>query len=75
MYPIDKNNQDLLRLLHFLALALVTVQLHPDRLAGSELALAAADDSLRPAFAGDLLSGRVLLSFIGHFVTPKFPDQ
>ena len=56
MYPIDKNNQDLVRLLHFLALALVTVHFIPIDWPGLKSRWLQADDSVRPALAGDLLS-------------------
>jgi len=55
MYPIDKNNLDLLRFLHFAALAILTVRFISDRLAGAEVAVVAPDDHVRAALAGDFL--------------------
>ena len=59
MYPIDKTDLDVLRFAHFLALAALTVRFLPQGLAGAEIALAAATDPVRPAFAGDILPRRV----------------
>ena len=59
MYPIDKTDLDVLRFAHFLALAALTVHFLPKDLAGAQIALAAAADPVRTAFAGDLLPRRV----------------
>ena len=56
MYPIDKNNMDLLRFLHFMRAGDRDRAVHSDRLAGTEVALAQADDFVRTALARDLLS-------------------
>ncbi len=71
MYPIDKTNLDVLRFLHFLALAVVTVRLVPYGSKGLNSAY------LRPA----ILCGQhslevfclgVFLAFGGHFVIVEF---
>ena len=59
MYPINKTDLDVLRFAHFLALAAITVRFLPKRLAGIEIAVAAALDPVRPALAGDILPRRV----------------
>jgi hypothetical protein len=67
IYPIDKTNLDILRLVHFMALALITLRLVPIDWPGLKSPL------LRPA----ILCGQhslevfclgVFLSFTGHFI-------
>lgn len=67
IYPIDKTNLDVLRILHFLALAVITVNLVPRDWAGLR----------SPAFWPAIVCGQhsleifcfgVFLSFAGHFV-------
>jgi hypothetical protein len=70
MYPIDKNNQDMLRLLHFMALALVTVHFIPIDWPGLK------SRWLKPmVLCGqhslEIFCLGILLSFIGHFVTSE----
>jgi hypothetical protein len=70
LYPIDKNNQDLVRLLHFLALALVTVHFIPIDWPGLK------SRWLRPMIlcgqhSLEIFCLGILLSFIGHFVTSE----
>jgi hypothetical protein len=67
IYPIDKSNLDLLRLLHFFALALVVVRLTPQNCRGpSALWATAAIRCGENSLAIFCLS--VLLSFVGHIV-------
>jgi hypothetical protein len=70
MYPIDKNNLDLLRFLHFLALAIVTVHFIPMDWPGLK------SRWLKPmVLCGqhslEIFCLGILLSFIGHFVTSE----
>jgi hypothetical protein len=70
MYPIDKNNLDILRFLHFAALAIVTVRFIPIDWPGLK----------SPIFKPMILCGQhsleifclgIFLSFIGYFVTSE----
>jgi hypothetical protein len=70
LYPIDKNNLDLVRYLHFLALAVITVHFVPIDWPGLKLKwfrpmIMCGQHSLEIFCLG------VLLSFIGHFVTSE----
>ena len=70
MYPIDKNNLDMLRFLHFLALAIVTVRFIPIDWPGLK------SRWLRPAIlcgqhSLEIFCLGIFLSFIGHFVTSE----
>lgn len=70
MYPIDKNNLDLLRFLHFLALAIVTVHFIPMDWPGLK------SRWLKPMIlcgqhSLEIFCLGILLSFIGHFVTSE----
>jgi hypothetical protein len=70
LYPIDKNNQDLVRLLHFMALALVTVHFIPIDWPGLKSRwlkpmIVCGQHSLEIFCLG------ILLSFVGHFVTSE----
>jgi hypothetical protein len=70
MYPIDKNNMDLLRFLHFTALAIVTVHFVPINWPGLK------SRWLRPMIlcgqhSLEIFCLGILLSFIGHFVTTE----
>ena len=70
MYPIDKNNLDLLRFLHFLALAIVTVHFVPRDWPGLE------SRWLKPMIlcgqhSLEIFCLGILLSFVGHFVTSE----
>jgi hypothetical protein len=67
IYPIDKTNLHILRFLHFLALALVTVRLVPRDWPGLESPI------LRPAIlcgqhSLEVFCFGVALSFTGHFI-------
>jgi hypothetical protein len=70
MYPIDKNNQDLLRYLHFCALAILTVRFVP-------IDWPALNSSwLKPMIlcgqhSLEIFCLGIFLSFIGHFVTSE----
>jgi len=67
IYPIDKTDLDMLRLTHFLALALVVTRyLHRDW-GAAHLQMAAPANPVRPAFAADFLPWRipVVLARIG----------
>ena len=71
MYPIDKNNMDLLRFLHFCALAIVTVRFIPIDWPGLK------SRWLRPMIlcgqhSLEIFCLGIFLSFIGHFVTSEF---
>ena len=59
MYPIDKTNLDVLRFAHFLALAILTLRYRAARLVGADVADIATRDSLRSAFTGNFLFGRI----------------
>jgi len=70
MYPIDKNNLDMLRFLHFAALAIITVRFIPIDWPGLK----------SPWFKPMILCGQhsleifclgIFLSFIGYFVTTE----
>ena len=70
MYPIDKNNMDLLRFLHFIALAIVTVHFVPIDWPGLK------SRWLRPMIlcgqhSLEIFCLGILLSFVGHFVTTE----
>jgi hypothetical protein len=70
MYPIDKNNLDLLRFLHFLALAIVTVHFIPMDWPGLK------SRWLKPMIlcgqhSLEIFCLGILLSFVGHFVTSE----
>jgi hypothetical protein len=70
MYPIDKNNQDLVRLMHFMALALVTVHFIPIDWPGLK------SRWLKPMIlcgqhSLEIFCLGILLSFVGHFVTSE----
>jgi hypothetical protein len=70
MYPIDKHNLDLLRFLHFLALAIVTVHFIPMDWPGLK------SRWLKPMIlcgqhSLEIFCLGILLSFIGHFVTSE----
>jgi hypothetical protein len=73
MYPIDKTNLDLLRVAHFLSLAVITVRFVPRGWPALEL----------PIFRPAILCGQhsleifclgVFLSFAGHFVFVEVSD-
>ncbi len=59
IYPIDKTNLDVLRLAHFLALAVLTVWLVPRDWSAFRSRLAAPRHAVRTAFAADLLSRHI----------------
>ena len=68
IYPIDKGNLDVLRVLHFLALAAFTVWLIPSDWQGLKSPI------LQPAIlcgqhSLEVFALGVLLSFVGHFAT------
>ncbi len=70
IYPIDKNNMDLLRFLHFMALAVVTVHFIPMDWPGLtsrwfKPMILCGQHSLEIFCLG------ILLSFVGHFVTSE----
>jgi hypothetical protein len=70
MYPIDKNNLDLLRFLHFMALAVVTVHFIPIdwpalKSRWFKPMILCGQHSLEIFCLG------IFLSFIGHFVTSE----
>jgi hypothetical protein len=74
IYPIDKTNLDVLRILHFLSLAVVTVWLVPRNWSGLKW----------PVFWPAILCGQhsletfclgVFLSFAGHFVFTEVSNQ
>jgi len=70
MYPIDKHNLDLLRFLHFVALAIVTVHFIPIDWPGLK------SRWLRPMIlcgqhSLEIFCLGIFLSFIGHFVTSE----
>jgi hypothetical protein len=70
MYPIDKNNLDILRFLHFAALAIVTVRFVPIDWPGLKSAW------LRPMIlcgqhSLEIFCLGIFLSFIGYFVTSE----
>jgi len=71
MYPIDKTNMDVLRFVHFLALAVLTVRFIPVDWAGLRSPL------LRPMIlcgqnSLEIFCLGIFLSFLGHFVTSEF---
>jgi len=70
IYPIDKNNMDLLRFVHFCALAILTVRFIPIDWPGLK------SRWLRPAIlcgqhSLEIFCLGIALSFIGHFVTSE----
>ena len=70
MYPIDKNNMDVLRFLHFIALAIVTVRFVPIDWPWLK------SPWLRPMIlcgqhSLEIFCLGIFLSFIGHFVTSE----
>jgi hypothetical protein len=72
MYPIDKTNLDILRLTHFLALAVVAVRFVPQDWPGLK------SPWLRPAIlcgqhSLEIFCLGVFLAFAGHFITAEFP--
>jgi hypothetical protein len=72
MYPIDKTNLDILRLTHFLALAVVAVRFVPQDWPGLK------SRWLRPAIlcgqhSLEIFCLGVFLAFAGHFITAEFP--
>ena len=74
IYPIDKTNLDILRILHFLALAIVTIRFVPRDwpLLKSKLlwpVIVCGQHSLEIFCAG------VFLSFAGHFVFTEVSDR
>jgi hypothetical protein len=74
LYPIDKANLDVLRLAHFLALAVVTVRLIPRDWAAFQSpvflpAIVCGQHSLEVFCAG------IFLSFAGHFVLTEISGR
>jgi hypothetical protein len=70
MYPIDKTNMDVLRFIHFLALALVTVRFIPVDWPGL------TSPFLRPMIlcgqhSLEIFCLGIFLSFLGHFITSE----
>jgi hypothetical protein len=74
IYPIDKTNLDILRILHFLSLAVITVWLVPKDRPSLKL----------PVFQPLIICGQhsletfclgVFLSFAGHFVFTTISDR
>ena len=70
MYPIDKTNLDLLRFLHFMALAIVTVRFVPIDWPGLKSLW------LRPMImcgqhSLEIFCLGIFLSFLGHFITSE----
>ena len=59
IYPIDKTNLDVLRILHFLSLAVITVWFVPRDWPALKSRGVLAGDRVRAAFAGNLLPRRV----------------
>ena len=59
IYPIDKTNLDVLRFAHFLALAALTVRFVPRNWPLLQFLVALSGDPVRPAFARNLLPGRI----------------
>src|SRR5471030_12382 len=73
IYPIDKTNLDVLRILHFLSLAVITVSLVPSNWPGLKSrvfwpAIVCGQHSLGIFCLG------VFLSFAGHFVFTEFSN-
>jgi hypothetical protein len=71
MYPIDKTNLDVLRFVHFLALAAITVRFLPSNWSGLKSPI------LRPAIlcgqhSLEIFCLGVFLAFAGHFVMVEF---
>ncbi len=67
LYPIDKTNLDILRLIHFLALAAITASLIPRDWSALQSPL------LRPAIlcgqhSLEIFCAGIFLSFVGHFI-------
>jgi hypothetical protein len=74
IYPIDKTNLDVLRILHFLALAVITVAVVPRNWPGLKSwifwpAIVCGQHSLETFCAG------VFLSFAGHFVFTEVSNR
>jgi hypothetical protein len=74
IYPIDKTNLDVLRILHFLALAVITVYFVPDTWPGLQSrvfwpAVVCGQHSLETFCLG------VFLSFAGHFVFTEVSNR
>jgi hypothetical protein len=74
IYPIDKTNLDVLRILHFLSLAVITVWFVPRTWAGLKLrlfwpAIVCGQHSLETFCLG------VFLSFAGHFMFTEVSDR
>jgi hypothetical protein len=74
IYPIDKTNLDVLRILHFLALAVITVYFVPDTWPGLRSrvfwpAIVCGQHSLETFCLG------VFLSFAGHFVFTEVSNR
>src|SRR5262249_53269386 len=74
IYPIDKANLDVLRILHFLALAVITVAVVPRNWPGLKSwifwpAIVCGQHSLETFCAG------VFLSFAGHFVFTEVSNR
>ena len=74
IYPIDKTNLDVLRIAHFLSLAVITVRLVPKNWPALEL----------PVFRPAIICGQhslevfclgVFLSFAGHFIFTEISDR
>ena len=73
IYPIDKTNLDVLRILHFLSLAVITVWFVPRDWPALKSRGLLAGDRLRPAFAGNLLPRRVSVVCRAISCSPRFP--
>jgi hypothetical protein len=74
LYPIDKTNLDVLRLAHFLALAVITVRLIPRGWSAFQSPL------LRPAIlcgqhSLEIFCLGIFLSFAGHFVLTEISGR
>lgn len=74
LYPIDKTNLDVLRLAHFLALAVITVRLIPRDWSAFQSPL------LRPAIlcgqhSLEIFCLGIFLSFAGHFVLTEISGR
>jgi hypothetical protein len=74
IYPIDKTNLDILRFMHFLALALITVRLVPQNWPGLQSPL------LWPAIlcgqhSLEIFCLGVFLAFTGHFLLVEVSDR
>ncbi|BAT57957.1 OpgC protein [Variibacter gotjawalensis] len=74
IYPIDKTNLDILRLCHFMALAVITVRLIPITWPGLKSPL------LRPAIlcgqhSLEIFCLGVFLAFTAHFILTEFSNR